>query len=135
MNLNFEPLKNLIIASIFGLVSVAMGAFGAHALKEVLEPEALQSYETGVRYMMFHALVLLFLNNSSSLEQKSRNTLSYLFISGVILFSGSIFAIQLKLVNASSIWFITPIGGLLLIAGWLGMTLAFFKTWRSQNRG
>ncbi len=135
MNLNFEPLKNLIIASIFGLVSVAMGAFGAHALKEVLEPEALQSYETGVRYMMFHALVLLFLNNSSSLEQKSRNTLSYLFISGVILFSGSIFAIQLKLVAASSIWFITPIGGLLLIAGWLGMTLAFFKTWRSQNRG
>ncbi len=131
MNSNLKRLKNLIIASIFGLVSVAMGAFGAHALKEILEPEALQSYETGVRYMMAHALVLLFLNGSSSLEQKTKNTLSYLFIAGVVLFSGSIFAIQLKLVKPSSIWFITPLGGLLLISGWFGMILAFFRKSRS----
>lgn len=132
MNSNFKTLKNLIFASIFGLVSVAMGAFGAHALKEILEPEALQSYETGVRYMMVHALVLLFLNNSSALEQKTKNTLSYLFITGVIFFSGSIFAIQLKLLDASSIWFITPLGGLLLISGWFGMILAFFRKSRSD---
>ena len=131
MKSNLKRLKNLVIASIFGLVSVAMGAFGAHALKEILEPEALQSYETGVRYMMVHALVLLFLNGSSSLEQKTKNTLSYLFIAGVVLFSGSIFAIQLKLVEASSIWFITPLGGLLLISGWFGMILAFFRKSRS----
>ena len=49
MNSNFNPLKNLIFASVFGLFAVAMGAFGAHALKDILEPEALQSYETGVR--------------------------------------------------------------------------------------
>ena len=132
MNSNFNPLKNLIFASVFGLVAVAMGAFGAHALKDILEPEALQSYETGVRYMMVHALVLLFLNNSSALDQKTKNTLSYLFISGIILFSGSIFAIQLKLVGASSIWFITPLGGLLLISGWFGLMLAFFRKSRSN---
>jgi len=132
MNSKTKSLKNLIIASIFGLVSVAMGAFGAHALKEILEPEALQSYETGVRYMMFHALALLFLNNSSSLEQRTKNTLSYLFITGIVFFSGSIFAIQLGIVDASSIWFITPLGGLLLISGWFGMALAFFKNSRSK---
>lgn len=131
MNPNSLHLKNLIFASFFGLVSVAMGAFGAHALKDILEPEALQSYETGVRYMMFHALVLLFLNNASSLEQKTKNTLSYLFIVGIVFFSGSIFAIQLQLVDASSIWFVTPLGGLLLISGWLGMMLAFFRKSRS----
>ena len=125
-------MKNLIFASVFGLVAVAMGAFGAHALKDILEPEALQSYETGVRYMMVHALVLLFLNNSAVLEQKTKNTLSYLFIAGIIFFSGSIFAIQLKLVDASSIWFITPLGGLLLISGWFGMILAFFRKSRSD---
>ena len=132
MNSNFKPLKNLIFASILGLVSVAMGAFGAHALKDILEPEALQSYETGVRYMMVHALALLFLNNSTALEQKTKNTLSSLFIVGIVFFSGSIFAIQLKLVDASSIWFITPLGGLLLISGWFGMALAFFRKKRAS---
>jgi len=132
LNSNLKPLKNLIFASILGLVSVAMGAFGAHALKDILEPEALRSYETGVRYMMVHALVLLFLNNSSLLEQKTRNTLSYLFITGILFFSGSIFAIQLKLADASSIWFITPLGGLLLISGWFGMALAFIRKSRAD---
>lgn len=132
MNSKFKPLKNLIFASILGLISVAMGAFGAHALKDILEPEALQSYETGVRYMMVHALVLLFLNNSTALEQKTKNTLSTLFIVGIVFFSGSIFAIQLKLVDASSIWFITPLGGLLLISGWFGMALAFFRKTRAS---
>jgi uncharacterized membrane protein YgdD (TMEM256/DUF423 family) len=125
-------LKNLIFASILGLVSVAMGAFGAHALKDILEPEALQSYETGVRYMMIHALTLLFLNNSTALEQKTKNTLSYLFMIGIVFFSGSIFAIQLKLADASSIWFITPLGGMFLISGWLGMVVAFFKKKRAS---
>ena len=132
LNSKFKPLKNLIFASILGLVSVAMGAFGAHALKDILEPEALQSYETGVRYMMVHALALLFLNNSTALEQKTKNTLSSLFIVGIVFFSGSIFAIQLKLVDASSIWFITPLGGLLLISGWFGMALAFFRKKRAS---
>lgn len=131
MNSNYKPLKNLIFAATLGLISVAMGAFGAHALKDILDPEALKSYETGVSYMMVHALVLLFLNNSSALEQKTKNTLSYLFITGIIFFSGSIFAIQLKLADASSIWYITPLGGLLLIAGWFGMILAFIRKSRS----
>ncbi len=125
-------MKNLIFASVLGLLSVAMGAFGAHALEDILEPDSLRSYETGVRYMMIHAVVLLFLNNSSVLEVKTKNTLSYLFITGIIFFSGSIFAITLKLIPASSIWFITPLGGLLLISGWLGMALAFFRKYRED---
>jgi uncharacterized membrane protein YgdD (TMEM256/DUF423 family) len=119
--------KNLVIASILGFLSVTMGAFGAHALEDILDPEALKNYETGVRYMLIHALVLLFLNIAPSLEQKQKNTLSYLFLVGILFFSGSIFAISLELVNASSIWFITPLGGLLLIGGWLGMAFAFFR--------
>lgn len=123
-------MKNLIVASVFGLLSVALGAFGAHALEEVLDPDALKSYDTAVRYMMTHAIVLLFLNATSRLEEKTVNTLSYLFISGVLLFSGSILAISLGLVEARAIWFVTPLGGLLLIAGWAGMILAFLRRWK-----
>ena len=120
-------MKNLVIASILGFLSVTMGAFGAHALEDIIEPEALKNYETAVRYMLIHALVLLFLNIAPSLEQKKKNTLSYMFLVGILFFSGSIFVISLGIVDASSIWFITPLGGLLLIGGWLGMAFAFFR--------
>ena len=124
-------MKNLVIASILGFISVTMGAFGAHALEDILEPEALKNYETAVRYMLIHSLVLLFLNIAPSLESKQKNTLSYLFLLGIIFFSGSIFAISLGIVKASSIWFITPLGGMLLIGGWIGMAIAFFRKSRS----
>ncbi len=124
-------MKNLILASLLGFLSVAMGAFGAHALEEVLEPEALKSYETGVRYMMIHAVVILVLN-STALDQKTKNTLSYLYLSGIALFSGSIFLISLGVVSASSIWFVTPLGGLLLLSGWLGLALAFYRKSRAK---
>ena len=71
--------KLLIIASILGLLSVAMGAFGAHALKGLLDADALMSYETGVRYMMYHALAVLFINGSKAFDEKSANTISYFF--------------------------------------------------------
>ena len=128
--INFKKIlvKNLVMASVLGCLSVVLGAFGAHALEEVLSPESLKSYETGVRYMMVHSLVVLILNASPGLlEQKTRNVLSLLFFFGILLFSGSIFAINLGVVEARSIWFITPLGGLLLISGWVGMALAFFQ--------
>ncbi len=124
-------MKNLILASLLGFLSVAMGAFGAHALEEILGPETLKSYETGVRYMMIHAVVILVLN-STALDQKTKNTLSYLYLSGIALFSGSIFLISLGVVSASSIWFVTPLGGLLLLSGWLGLALAFYRKSRAK---
>lgn len=120
-------MKNLVIASILGCLSVIFGAFGAHALEDLLSPESLKSYETGVRYMMLHSVVLLFINSSALLEVKTRNRLSYLFFFGILLFSGSIFLISLGLVEAGVIWFVTPLGGLLLIFGWIGMVVAFYR--------
>lgn len=120
-------LRNLILASILGCLSVLLGAFGAHALKELLSAEALESYETGVRYMMIHSVVVLFLNVVPGLESRTINFLSKVFFAGILLFSGSIFAISTGLVEARSIWFVTPLGGLLLVTGWMGMAVAFFK--------
>jgi uncharacterized membrane protein YgdD (TMEM256/DUF423 family) len=122
---------NLGIAAILGLLTVIIGAFGAHMLKEKLEPESLQSFETGVRYMMYHALALLFINTTSLLNEKNKKQISILFFVGILFFSGSIFAIALDLVSAKKIWFITPIGGLFFILGWLLAAVAFFRTRKS----
>ena len=119
--------KFLLISAFFGFLAVVLGAFGAHALKEKLEPEVLASFETGVRYMMYHAIVLLFVNTYDGLVQKTKNRISVLFVVGIILFSGSIFAISAGSVPAKYIWFITPLGGLLLIIGWLALCFSFLR--------
>lgn len=118
---------NFTIASILGFLAVVLGAFGAHALKEKLSPEALNSFETGVRYMMYHTIVILFINSYSGFTDKIKNTISLLFFIGILFFSGSIFAISIGGVAAKSIWFITPLGGILLIFGWLIMILSFMR--------
>ncbi len=120
--------KYLSLAAFFGFLAVVLGAFGAHALKEKLEPEVLASFETGVRYMMYHAIVLLFVNSFSGLLEKTKNRISLLFVIGIIFFSGSIFAISALGVPAKHIWFITPLGGLFLITGWLFLAYAFMKS-------
>lgn len=119
---------NFTIASILGFLAVVLGAFGAHALKEKLSPEALNSFETGVRYMMYHTIVILFINSYSGFTDKIKNTISLLFFIGILFFSGSIFAISVGGVAAKNIWFITPLGGILLIFGWLIMILSFMRT-------
>ncbi|NOQ91873.1 MAG: DUF423 domain-containing protein [Flavobacteriaceae bacterium] len=118
---------NFTIASILGFLAVVLGAFGAHALKEKLSPEALNSFETGVRYMMYHTIVILFINSYSGFTDKIKNTISSLFFIGILFFSGSIFAISVGGVAAKNIWFITPLGGILLIFGWFIMILSFIR--------
>jgi uncharacterized membrane protein YgdD (TMEM256/DUF423 family) len=86
--------KYLSLSAFFGFLAVVLGAFGAHALKEKLEPEVLASFETGVRYMMYHAIALLFVNIYDGLKEKTKNRISLLFIVGIIFFSGSIFTIS-----------------------------------------
>lgn len=115
--------KYLIIAASFGGLAVVLGAFGAHALKDVLSESALTSYETGVRYQMYHALVLLFVNSYSKFSLNEMKNISLLFIGGILLFSGSIYAIAFG-ISAKSIWFVTPLGGVLLIVGWF-LTLLY----------
>lgn len=119
--------KNLSVTAILGILTILLGAFGAHALKEKLGTDALQSFETGVRYQMYHVLALLFVNTYSEFSTKAKNIISWLFFIGILFFSGSIYAITAGGVDAKLIWFITPLGGLLFIVGWLIMFFNFIK--------
>ena len=113
----------LIKGGILGMIAVLGGAFGAHALKEILTPEHLTSFQTGVRYQMIHAVVLLFLFLLTlKFDNKHFITAAHLIFWGVILFSGSIYILTLKnIIGLEALKFvgpITPIGGLLIISGW-----------------
>jgi uncharacterized membrane protein YgdD (TMEM256/DUF423 family) len=119
--------KNLIITCVFGASAIMLGAFGAHALKETFTVDQLQSFETAVRYQMYHVMVLLFLNTYEGFSIKQKKVISYLFFTGIIFFSGSIYLIQLTPITAKSIWFVTPLGGLFFMLGWILMTVIFFK--------
>lgn len=119
--------KNLTIATVLGAIAVILGAFGAHALKAKLTPEALESFQTAVRYQFIHVLLLLFVNMFSELTIKEKNRISYFLITGILMFSGSIYLIYLVQVPAKSIWFVTPLGGVLLIVGWSLLVYSFLK--------
>lgn len=122
--------KILILASVLGLTAVILGAFGAHGLKEVIGNESLKTFETGIRYQMYHALLLLFLGNSRIISLKAKKWIFYLTGVGVLFFSGSIYGLatnSLSTFNFKIIGFITPIGGLLLIASWFLLLIDFIK--------
>ncbi|PQJ71822.1 DUF423 domain-containing protein [Polaribacter butkevichii] len=126
--------KNLIITSVLGMLAIVLGAFGAHALKDILSVAELSSFETGVRYQMFHVIVLLFVNIYEGFSVSQKNKISYLFFLGILLFSGSIYAIHLTSITAKSIWFVTPLGGLTLIIGWISMITIFVKKSLNNNK-
>lgn len=117
--------KNLTIVSFLGMLTIVLGAFGAHALKEQLTVSDFQSFETGVRYQMYHVIVLLFVNIFIEFSEKLKRNVTLVFLIGILFFSGSIYAITIAGISAKSIWFITPLGGLLLIIGW-GMIFTHF---------
>ncbi|MDG1451505.1 MAG: DUF423 domain-containing protein [Polaribacter sp.] len=124
--------KNLIIASFFGMVAIILGAFGAHALKEILSIDELSSFETGVRYQMYHAIVLLFVNGYDQFTISQKNRITCLFVTGILLFSGSIYLIHFTSISVKSIWFLTPLGGLAFIIGWIFMILCFYKKHKNK---
>jgi uncharacterized membrane protein YgdD (TMEM256/DUF423 family) len=108
-------------AAFLGMVAIILGAFGAHALKKVLTPEQLISFETGVRYQMYQAFFLFFLATQNDIQEKTKKTIFTLILSGTLFFSGSIYLLSttgITGVNFKPIGFITPIGGLLLIIAW-----------------
>lgn len=111
----------LLFASILGGLAVVFGAFGAHALKKILSEEQLKSFETGVKYQMYHAIVLLVIGFNFNLETASEKYMVYSFMAGIILFSFSIYGLVISSAKNKKLTFlgpITPIGGLLLIIGW-----------------
>lgn len=125
--------KNLSITALLGMVAIVLGAFAAHALKESLEPDQMEGLKTGIRYQMYHVIVLLFVNTYSGFTNKFKNQVSSLFFIGILFFSGSIYALYLLKISASSIWFITPLGGLILILGWVLLFIHFLK--KASSKG
>ncbi len=120
----------LIAGAIFGLFAVILGAFAAHGLKESISVESLKSFETGVRFQMYHAFLLLILGASNFLSSARTNLTFYLLCLGVVFFSGSIYLLstgELSGINFSSIALVTPLGGSLLIIGWSILLLNFIK--------
>ena len=118
-----------LIASLFGGLSVALGAFGAHALRDRIEASLLANYQTGVSYMFYHALVLFAVAWAISRWPSSSLPVwaGWLFVAGIAVFSGSLFVMAftgLRWLGA-----ITPIGGAAFIAGWL---LLAWTAWQGK---
>lgn len=113
--------KILLAACTLGFLAIIFGAFGAHALKKILSIEQLNSFETGVKYQMYHALFLLFIGATQIITLKEKTIIFYLTLTGVFFFSGSIYVLTtngLTGIKSKLIGPITPIGGLLLILSW-----------------
>lgn len=125
--------KNILVkAGVLGMIAVIFGAFAAHALKQILTPEQLESFQTGVRYQIIHAVVLLFLFLIiERYPSKQLIIAAHLIFYGVLLFSGSIYVLTLKnMLGMEILKFagpITPIGGLLLILGWIFIVVGGVK--------
>jgi uncharacterized membrane protein YgdD (TMEM256/DUF423 family) len=115
--------------AIFGLLAVVLGAFGAHGLKPLLDADKMHVYETGITFQFYHSLALLVLGILyKSFPNKMMRAATGFFISGVVLFSGSLYVMAFLSIAGTSIGaagFITPIGGVMLILGWLMMFIGF----------
>ena len=107
-------MKNyLVLTAILGIITIILGAFGTHTLASKLSVESLKSFETAVQYQFFHVIVLLFVNTYSEFSDKTKKNASLVFFLGILFFSGSIYLITIGGIAAKSIWFLTPLGGLL----------------------
>ena len=123
--------KNVLIAgSIFGLLAVILGAFAAHGLENSIAKDEIETFQTGVRYQMYHALLLLFVGSTSKINNKTKKMILYFVLFGIILFSGSIYGLatnELSGFDFKRIGFVTPIGGFFLILSWTSLMLNFIK--------
>ena len=123
-----------ITGFLMGVLAVALGAFGAHGLEKLVAADAIQTFETGVKYQMYHALFLLLLGSTGLLSERNKKLPYYLILTGVVLFSFSIYLLatnSLTQFDFKTIGMVTPFGGLLLILGWL---VAGYRVWKSAKR-
>lgn len=118
----------ILLGAVSGFLSVAMGAFGAHALKQRLGDHLLSIYETGARYQMYHALALVLVGVAAAARGESRmlGVAGWGFVAGTLLFSGSLYALTLTGIRALGA--ITPLGGLSFLAGWAALAV-----WAAQG--
>lgn len=117
------------LGALFGLIAVVLGAFGAHGLRDTLSADQLRSFETGVRYQLAHAIVLLVLHVLPFRTDAPVRGFTGLIAAGIILFSGSIYLLstrELTGIDIRPVAWITPIGGLLLILFWALLAIYFF---------
>lgn len=120
----------LIIGAIYGLLSVILGAFGAHALKKIISVEKLVSFETGVRYQMYAAFFLLIVGYILKFETTSEKWISILMIAGTFIFSVTIYLLafsEVMSIPSKIIGPLTPLGGLLMIISWAMLIWHFVK--------
>ncbi|MGJ1408718.1 DUF423 domain-containing protein [Sphingobacterium thalpophilum] len=118
----------IITAALLSSLAIILGAFGAHAFKKILPSEKLESFEVGVRYQMYTAITLLILGLNFSFEYQSERIAFYLITLGTLLFSTSIYFLAFAAYWKKNLKFlgpITPLGGLLMIAGWVAIILRF----------
>ena len=110
-----------VLGALYGLLAVVFGAFGAHALKKSFTEDQLKSFETGVKYQMYHGILLLVLGFNLGFTTTLESYMAYCFILGVFLFSFSIYGLCLSASKGKKWkWLgpVTPLGGLLLVIGW-----------------
>ena len=106
----------------FGLTAVLLGAFGAHGLEKMVDAKAIETFETGVRYQMYHALFLLILGGSNILVNERKKMIYYFIVVGIVCFSFSIYLLainELTSFDFKKLALLTPFGGVLLITGWI----------------
>jgi uncharacterized membrane protein YgdD (TMEM256/DUF423 family) len=117
------------LGAVSGLLAVAAGAFGAHALRARLSADLLAAFETGARYQMYHALALLLVAWAATRwPGPPVRAAGWLFVAGTVIFSGSLYL--LALTGARGFGAVTPVGGLAFLAGWVALTLGI---WRSST--
>tara|TARA_R110002050_G_scaffold48356_3_gene112457 strand:- start:7015 stop:7401 length:387 start_codon:yes stop_codon:yes gene_type:complete len=117
-----------VFGALYGLLAVVFGAFGAHALKKIFSEDQLKSFETGVKYQMYHAIILLVIGYNFNFSTAIETYIAYCFIIGTLLFSFSIYGLCLyasKNKQIKLLGLITPLGGLFLVIGW-GLLLYSF---------
>ena len=127
-------LKATITASILAATSIMLGAFGAHALKELITAERLLTFEVGVRYQMYIALSLLVFAICEDRFQFEIRLVRILMLAGILLFSGSIYLIAMSDIwglNTKILGPLTPIGGLCIILGW---TVFIYRVWKAAKK-
>ncbi|MDP9047274.1 MAG: DUF423 domain-containing protein [Bacteroidota bacterium] len=121
----------IITGAIFGMLAVIAGAFGAHSLQGSLSARNLQVWHTAVQYQFYHVFALLFLTTLGRVKNKFVTASYYLFLFGIVLFSGSLYLLACRDLlgwnRLSVIGPITPVGGLLFIIGWITLGFAAYK--------
>ncbi len=118
----------LLSAAFFGALAIILGSFGAHALKKIFTTDQMQSFETGVKYQMYHSIVLLVIGLQLKFETNLEQVIAWCIVIGIILFSFSIYGLCISSAKGRKIKIlgpITPLGGLFLLNGWVLLFVRF----------